>query len=91
MRRLDVPPSPYWQQSIAFSLVVPEQNRYRVYRLTLTQDLFGNWALIRSWGRMGKTQRVQVSCFPRREDARKLADAIVRRRLRHGYGVTNSL
>lgn len=33
--------------------VGPDRNMRRFYRLTVTPSLFGEWALIREWGRIG--------------------------------------
>ena len=79
---------PAWQSTIAFECIEPEQNRYRSYRLELTQDLFGTWALVRSWGRIGRVPRTQVEYFVFRFDAREQAQRVIRRRLGHGYQIT---
>jgi predicted DNA-binding WGR domain protein len=88
MRRRALPLAPEWSTTIAFQLVDPGRNRYRAYGLWLTQDLFGDWVLLRSWGRIGKTPQVQHSTFPSRSDAETLAQQLIRRRLLHGYRVT---
>jgi predicted DNA-binding WGR domain protein len=87
VRRRDLPPLPVWQDSIAFASVIPEQNRYRSYRLTLTQDLFGQWVVLRSWGRIGKAQRTRADVFARRDDAAQAAIQLSRRRLLHAYAL----
>lgn len=79
---------PVWQSAIAFERIGPEHNRYRSYRLELTKDLFGNWALVRSWGRIGRSPRTQVEHFLFRFDAKEHAQRIIRRRLAHGYKIT---
>jgi predicted DNA-binding WGR domain protein len=79
---------PSWQRTIEFARLEPEHNRYRSYRLELTQDLFGNWALVRSWGRIGGTPRTKVEYFVFRFDAKDQAQRIIRRRLAHGYQIT---
>lgn len=78
---------PSWQSAIAFECIEPEHNRYRSYRLELTQDLFGTWDLVRSWGRIGRSPRTQVEYFVFRFDAREQAQRIIRRRLAHGYQI----
>jgi predicted DNA-binding WGR domain protein len=85
VRRRDLPPLPAWQDSIAFASIVPEQNRYRSYRLTLIQDLFGDWVVLRSWGRIGKAQRTRGDVFASRDEAVHAAAQLGRRRLVHGY------
>ncbi|MBV9282507.1 MAG: WGR domain-containing protein [Chloroflexi bacterium] len=90
MRRRDLPLAPEWSTTIAFQLVDPSGNRYRAYSLWLTQDLFGDWVLLRAFGRIGKAPRVQGHTFPSRSDAEALAHRLIRRRLLHGYRVTAS-
>lgn len=36
--------------------VDPERNMRRFYRATVAPTLFGEWALIREWGRIGSPQ-----------------------------------
>ena len=35
--------------------IAPEQNQYRYYAMTVTPTLFGDWSLVREWGRIGRT------------------------------------
>ncbi|MBV9282737.1 MAG: WGR domain-containing protein [Chloroflexi bacterium] len=88
MRRRDLPHPPEWSATIAFQLVDPEKNRYRAYSLWLTQDLFGDWVLLRAFGRIGTAPRVLGRTFSARSDAEALAQRLIRRRLLHGYQVT---
>ena len=37
----------------------PETNLYRYYRLEVLKDLFGDWGLVREWGRIGSSGRVR--------------------------------
>ncbi len=84
------PALPDWGVWIRFELVVPEKNRHREYEIALAQDLFGEWAVIRCWGRIGGSQRKKTDCLPSREDAVKLAGHVARRRLSRGYRVAAS-
>lgn len=85
MARRRSPSLPEWQDTLAFTLVDPERNRYRSYHLRLTRDLFGNWAIIRTWGRIGKYRREQVDYFRTVDEAMEHATRLGRRRLLHGY------
>ena len=68
----------------------PRQNMHRFYALQLTTTLFGEWALLAEWGRIGSAGRLQERVFPSRE----LAQAALGRRqsakLRRGYRLTGS-
>jgi predicted DNA-binding WGR domain protein len=63
----------------------PRQNMHRFYALQLTATLFGEWALVAEWGRIGSAGRVQERVFP----ALELAEAALARRqrakMRRGY------
>jgi predicted DNA-binding WGR domain protein len=40
--------------SVRLEKRVPEQNQHRFYLLRLAPTLFGEWSLIREWGRIGQ-------------------------------------
>ena len=84
------PALPEWARWIRFERVMPEQNCYREYEIGVTQDLFGEWVLIRSWGRIGGRHRTMAMMCPGREDAAKVAQRIAHRRLSRGYRVAES-
>jgi len=64
-----------------------EKNVARFYELCWTPTLLG-WAVVRRYGRIGRSQRTLISPFPDKETAWPLIRALVKRRLRHGYRVT---
>jgi predicted DNA-binding WGR domain protein len=37
----------------------PDKNMHRFYAMHVTQTIFGDWALIREWGRIGSPGTVQ--------------------------------
>jgi predicted DNA-binding WGR domain protein len=41
----------------------PETNLYRYYRLEIVKGPFGDWGLIREWGRIGSSGRVRTDWF----------------------------
>ncbi len=81
---------PEWDEWIRFERVVPEKNCYREYEISIAQDLFGEWAVIRSWGRIGGRQRQMMTSSPTRDDAIAIGKQITRRRLSRGYRVAMS-
>ncbi len=87
MARRDPAPLPAWSSWIRFERTVPERNIRREYAVYVGPDLFGGWALLRTWGRTGGFQRSTARCFPARERARVLAERIARRRLSRGYRI----
>jgi predicted DNA-binding WGR domain protein len=57
------------------------------YTLAWQPSLFGELALLRTWGRLGTVGRAQAAFYPDAERARAAVVALLRRRLRHGYRV----
>lgn len=65
-----------------------EEGLYRYYRLALRQNLWGEWELIKSWGRIGqRPTRVVALSAAELEHAEILAAAlaVAKARKRHDY------
>lgn len=62
-----------------------ELNQYRFYSLNLVQTLFGEWVLIRNWGRIGSDGSKKTECFTSIELARKEALQIIQKKRKRGY------
>ena len=71
-----------------FTHIDPAQNISRFYMVQVTPTLFGEWSLLREWGRIGSPGTVQSRSFEREEDARRAEQRSIRRRARHGYQPT---
>jgi predicted DNA-binding WGR domain protein len=67
--------------------VDPARNRDRSYTLAWQPALIGAGALVRTWGRTGGAARTRCDYYPDRASAQVQVEAILRRRLRHGYRV----
>jgi predicted DNA-binding WGR domain protein len=63
----------------------PTKNMQRFYRLQITPTLFGEWSLMREWGRIGSPGRLRCDSFASEAEARAAARVIIRIRARHGY------
>ena len=74
---------------VRFENVDPAENRHRFYDLTWQPTLFGDGALIRTWGRQGQPGTTRATFYPDRDAAAPEVRAVVRRRLAHGYRVTD--
>jgi predicted DNA-binding WGR domain protein len=61
------------------------RNIRRYYLVTVTRTLFGEWALVREWGRIGLSGTLQQRSFESERDARKEEGRSIRRRLKRGY------
>jgi len=48
---------------------IPEKNMQRFYAMHVVQTIFGDWALIREWGRIGSPGTVRENWFDTEEEA----------------------
>jgi predicted DNA-binding WGR domain protein len=58
---------------------------HRFYRLDVQPDLFGQWCLMREWGRIGSGGQTRSVPFPTREKAAAALDKHRRVKHRRGY------
>jgi predicted DNA-binding WGR domain protein len=58
---------------------------HRFYRLDVQPDLFGQWCLMREWGRIGSTGQVRSSPFPTAQEADAALNKHRRVKERRGY------
>ena len=63
----------------------PARNRQRFYTLQLAPNLFGEWSLIRSWGRLGTSGQQRTSWHASREAAESALQRILAQKQRRGY------
>jgi predicted DNA-binding WGR domain protein len=63
----------------------PTKNLHRFYVVRLAPTLFGEWTLLREWGRSGSPGTVRQTSFAHYDDAEKAERQIIKRRLNHGY------
>jgi predicted DNA-binding WGR domain protein len=61
------------------------KKKHRFYSLQTTPTLFGEWSLVREWGRIGSPGTVRVESFASEAQARDEEQRTVRLRIRHGY------
>ena len=64
---------------------IPEKSQFRFYRLEVQPTLFGEWSLIREWGRIGRQGRVVVDTFTTQAEARLAFEGKAIEKLRRGY------
>ena len=71
---------------LLFRKVDRAKNQNRVYVLLWQENLFGEWELVRIWGRAGTNmRRMKTTPYPDLDAALPEIRRIVRKRLRHGY------
>ena len=74
---------------IRLESVDPAQNRRRFYDLLWQPTLFGDGALVRTWGRQGQPGTSRATFYPDRTCALPEIRQVLRRRLAHGYQVAD--
>lgn len=63
----------------------PDLNRQRFYVVAVEQDLFGNWRVLRRWGRIGTHGRGFGAVFATQDAAEEVALHLIRKKTRRGY------
>ncbi|PZR86542.1 MAG: WGR domain-containing protein [Stutzerimonas stutzeri] len=63
----------------------PDRNMARFYVLSIEPTLFGDAALVREWGRLGRYGRRRLDLFPSVAKAQAQLDTLHRRKLARGY------
>lgn len=62
-----------------------DSNKYRFYQLHVELGLFGEWALVREWGRLGSGGRVRFDWFETEQEAIEAGLALQKRKQKKGY------
>lgn len=57
----------------------------RFYHIFVTPGLFGDWSLVREWGRVGSPGTVRKDWFGTEEDAVIAAEKLCKEKQRKGY------
>ena len=71
--------------AVSLRLIDPETNRARYYHLDIQPDLFGNWCLVREWGRVGCAGKVLSRAYPNIAEAERALGRQQRHKERRGY------
>lgn len=61
------------------------QNMARYYRMTIQPTLFGDWSVVREWGRIGRSGQIRVVTHPSEREAAEAMTTIERQKVRRGY------
>lgn len=67
--------------------VEPGQNMARYYRMSLQPTLFGEWALVREWGRIGCGGQVTTVAYLNEADAGKAKERLAAAKVKKGYRI----
>ena len=63
----------------------PARNRQRFYAIIVTRTLFGLWAMVREWGRIGQPGTVREAWFETEGAARAAGAQWRQRKEKRGY------
>ena len=66
----------------------PSRNIDRFYIVDITPTLFGEWAVLREWGRRGSPGTMRLDSYQRRDEAVTAERRTIKRRLQRGYTAT---
>ena len=65
--------------------IVPEDNQRRFYAMTAIPTLFGEWAVMREWGRIGSSGTLRSDLYPDEGQAVTALHDIAIKKQRRGY------
>jgi predicted DNA-binding WGR domain protein len=63
----------------------PARNINRFYVVEVMPSLFGDWMVMREWGRRGSPGTVRLSRYAMRNEAETAEQRTIKRRLQRGY------
>ena len=63
----------------------PAKNQHRFYALAVMPTLFGEWSLVRQWGRVGANGTQRSDWFDTQEEAIQAFQAMKKQKEKRGY------
>ena len=63
----------------------PDRNMARFYSMSVQPNLFGEWALLREWGRIGSAGRLVAGRFASQQEAAGAMAEHLKSKLSKGY------
>lgn len=63
----------------------PAKNMNRFYKVIVTQTLFGDWAFVREWGRIGSPGTIWETWYDSEQDALGAGEKLLKQKTRRGY------
>lgn len=76
---------------IRLTRIAAERNLRRFYLLDLQPTLFGDWDVVREWGRLGQGGRVRHDRYRSQPAAAAAFDRIITAKTRRGYRAAANL
>ncbi len=62
-----------------------DKNMQRFYAMYVTKTIFGDWALVREWGRIGSPGTVRESWFDTQDEAKEAELKLLQTKQKRGY------
>jgi predicted DNA-binding WGR domain protein len=63
----------------------PDKNMHRFYQICVVPGIFGDWSLVREWGRVGSPGTVRKDWFDTEEEAINAAQLLSQSKQKGGY------
>lgn len=63
----------------------PDKNMHRFYQMYVTPGIFGDWSLVKEWGRKGSLGTVRKDWFDSEEEARMAGEKLKALKVKKGY------
>lgn len=63
----------------------PAKRMLRFYALQVMPNLFGEWCLLRAWGRIGRGGRLRTEWFETKKEAEEALRAVETAKRKRGY------
>lgn len=63
----------------------PDKNLHRFYQMFVAPGVFGDWSLVREWGRVGSSGTVRKDWFDNEEEAREAGQKLQAIKEKKGY------
>lgn len=68
-----------------------DSNKHRFYQMFLVLGIFGDWGLVREWGRIGSGGQIRSDWFETEEQALNAGLKIRKSKINKGYKATEEL
>ena len=63
----------------------PDKNMHRFYQMYVTPGIFGDWSLVKEWGRKGSPGTVRKDWFDSEGEARVAGEKLKALKVKKGY------
>jgi len=63
----------------------PARNQNRYYSILVSRTLFGQWTMIREWGRIGQSGTVRETWYDTENEAMEAGEKLAKQKQQRGY------